>query len=80
MLSIDYRAEPILGCVSYVAGPALSPQSCSERRQVSEHRGCRHSDSALLEIAPPLVPQESRSAHLGRRGGAEVVGGRRMPP
>ena len=68
------------GTVRQRAEGRLSPQSCSERRQVSEHRGCRRSDSALLEIAPPLVPQGSSSAHLGRRGGAQVVGGRWMPP
>jgi hypothetical protein len=61
-------------------GPAFVTTSCSERRQVSEHRGCRRSDRALLEIAPPLVPQGSSPAHLGRRAGAEVVGGRWMPP
>ena len=65
---------------SHLAGPGVCHHNrvASDGKSVNTEAAVAH--SALLEIAPPLVPQGISSAHLGRRGRAEAVGGRWMPP
>ena len=46
MLSIDYRAEPILGCVSYLAGPGV----CHHNRVASDGRSV-NTEAAVAQIA-----------------------------